>query len=247
MMVFHYHQKRISNLDLRLYINKTRIKQVKEFNFLGVVFDECLSWKEHTQKIAGKISISVGTLKRLKRFLPMDILKTIYNALILPHLNLGILLWGHKCERIFKLQKWAVRSITSSQYNAHTNPLFQKLKLLKVEDIRNMSYLKFHYKYTKNELPKYFDNMFNQEYPNHDHDTRNKNDPLPPNWKKHGAKNSIRFALLPAIEKLPLEISENVEAHSTVQALAKKAKFHFIESYSGGCNDQNCFVCKTQT
>ena len=79
MMVFHYHQKRISNLDLRLYINKTRIKQVKEFNFLGVVFDECISWKEHTQKIAGKISVSVGTLKRLKCFLPMDILKTIYS------------------------------------------------------------------------------------------------------------------------------------------------------------------------
>ena len=69
----------------------------------------------------------------------------------------------------------------------------------------------------------------------------------PPNWKKHGAKNSIRFALLPAIENLPLEISENVEVHSTVQALAKKAKFHFIESYSGGCNDHNCFVCKTQS
>ena len=88
--------------------------------------------------------------------------------------------------------------------------------------------------------------MFDQDYPNHDHDTRNKNEPLTPNWKKHGAKNSIRFALLPAIENLPLEISENVEAHSTVQALAKKAKFHFIESYSGECNDQNCFVCQTQ-
>ena len=34
MMVFHYHQKRISNLDLRLYINKTRIKQVKDIRDL---------------------------------------------------------------------------------------------------------------------------------------------------------------------------------------------------------------------
>ena len=50
MMIFHYHQKRITNLDLRLYINKTRIKQVKEFNFLGIVFDECISWKDHIQK-----------------------------------------------------------------------------------------------------------------------------------------------------------------------------------------------------
>ena len=247
MMVFHYHQKRISDLNLHLYINKTRIKQVKEFNFLGVVFDECISWKNHTQKIAGKISVSTGTLKRLKRFLPMDVLKTIYNALILPHLNLGILLWGQNCERIFKLQKWAVRAITSSKFNAHTNPLFQKLKLLKVEDIKNVSYLKFHYKYTKNELPKYFDNMFDQEYPTHDHDTRNKNEPLPPNWKKHGAKDSIRFALLPTIESLPPEITQDIELNTTIQGLAKKAKYHFIESYSDRCTDPNCFVCKTQS
>ena len=168
-------------------------------------------------------------------------------TLILPHLNLGILSWGQNCERIFKLQKWAVRAITSSKFNAHTDPLFQKLKLLKVEDIKNVSYLKFHYKYTKNELPKYFDNMFDQEYPTHDHDTRNKNEPLPPNWKKHGAKDSIRFALLPTIESLPPEITQDIELNTTIQGLAKKAKYHFIESYSDRCTDPNCFVCKTQS
>ena len=247
MMVFHYHQKRISNLDLRLYINKTRIKQVKEFNFLGVVFDECMTWKNHIQKIAGKISVSVGTLSRLKRFLPMDVLKTIYNALILPHLNLGILLWGHNFKRIFKLQKWAVRAITSSKYNAHTNPLFQKLKLLKVEDIKNTAYLKFYYKYIKDELPKYFDNMFDKKYLTHDHDTRNKNEPLLPKSKKQGAQTAIRFSLLQTIESLPVDITLNLELNSTIQGLAKKAKYHFIESYSGRCNDPSCFVCKTQS
>ena len=247
MMVFHYHQKRISNLDLRLYINKTRIKQVKEFNFLGVVFDECMTWKNHIQKIAGKISVSVGTLSRLKRFLPMDVLKTIYNALILPHLNLGILLWGHNFTRIFKLQKWAVRAITSSKYNAHTNPLFQKLKLLKVEDIKNTAYLKFYYKYIKDELPKYFDNMFDKKYLTHDHDTRNKNEPLLPKSKKQGAQTAIRFSLLQTIESLPVDITLNLELNSTIQGLAKKAKYHFIESYSGRCNDPSCFVCKTQS
>ena len=246
MMIFHYHQKQITNLDLRLYINKTRIKQVKEFNFLGIVFDECISWKDHIQKIAGKISVSVGTLNRLKRFLPMDILKVIYNALILPHLNLGILLWGHNFDRIFKLQKRAVRAITSSKYNAHTNPLFQKLKLLKVEDIKNIFYLKFHYKYTKNELPTYFDNMFDREYLTHDHDTRNKNKPLSQNSIKQGAKNSIRFSLLPTIENLPLDITLNIELNPNTQVLAKKAKIYFIESYSSRCNDPKCFVCKIQ-
>ena len=146
----------------------------------------------------------MGTLNRLKRFLPADVLKTIYNALILPHLNLGILLWGHNFDRIFKLQKWAVRAITNSKYNAHTNPLFQKLKLLKVEDIKNTACVKFYYKYLKNELPSYFDNMFDKKFLTHDHGTRNKNNPILPTPKKEGAKSALRFSLLPIIDSLPL-------------------------------------------
>ena len=99
----------------------------------------------------------------------------------------------------------------------------------------------------KNELPKYFDNMFKKEYLTHDHDTRNKDKSLLPISKKKGAANSIRFSLLPTIESLPLEITLNLELNSTIQGLAKKAKYHFIESYSGRCNDPSCFVCKTQS
>ena len=162
----------------------------------------------------------------------------------MPHLNFGILLWGHNSKRIFRLQKWAVRNVTSSKYNAHTNPIFQKLKLIKFHDIRNLSYLKFHYKYTKNELPKYFDNMFDQKFSTHDHDTRHKNDPKPPDWKKQAAKKSIRFSLLPAIKNLPHDLQTNYE-DIKLHVLAKKAKQFFINSYAGRCSDKSCFVCKS--
>ena len=124
MMIFHFPQRNISKVKLDLVINKTKIEQVKEFCFLGVVFDECLTWKSHNHKIASKIAMTVGTINRLKRFLPVDVLKIIYNALVLPYLNYGLLLWGLNFKRIFKLQKWAVRAITSSKFRAHTERLF---------------------------------------------------------------------------------------------------------------------------
>ena len=246
MMVFHYHQKKISNIKLKLFINNTAIEQVKEFCFLGVVFDECLTWKPHVQKIGSKISMANGTLNRLKRFIPQDVLKMIYSALILPHLNFGVLLWGHNSKRIIRLQKWAVRAVTSSKYNAHTNPIFQTLRLIKFHDIRNLSYLKFHYKYTVNELPKYFDKMFDQNFPTHNYLTRHKNKPLPADWKKQAAKRSIRFSLLPAIENLPEELKVDYKSIK-LNALAKKAKKVFVDSYTDRCNDSSCFVCKIQT
>ena len=98
----------------------------------------------------------------------------------------------------------------SAKYNAHTNPLFQNLKLLKVEDIKNTACVKFYYKYLKNELPRYFDNMFDKKYLSHDHGTRNKNKPILPTPKKDGAKSALRFSLLPIIDSLPIEITQDL-------------------------------------
>ena len=50
MMLFHFPQKKITNITLDLKINKTKIEQVDEFCFLGVMFDECITWKSHVKK-----------------------------------------------------------------------------------------------------------------------------------------------------------------------------------------------------
>ena len=82
-----------------------------------------------------KISRTVGLINRLKNYIPENALLTIYNTLIIPHLNYGILTWGFISNRIMKIQKKAVRSITLSKYNAHTEPIFKTLKLLKINVI----------------------------------------------------------------------------------------------------------------
>ncbi len=43
--------------------------------------------------------------------------------------------WGFIAKKVTKLQKKVLRILTVSKYNAHTEPLFKKLKLLKVNDI----------------------------------------------------------------------------------------------------------------
>ena len=72
-------------------------------------------------------------------------LLTIYNSLILPHLNYGILAWGYDTTRIFKLQKNSLRAISSTKYIAHTDPLFKSLALLKVEHIHKVQQLNLFY------------------------------------------------------------------------------------------------------
>ena len=48
----------------------TEIERVQEFNYLGIQLNEHLTWKK--QKIANKISRSIGILNKLKRCLPQN-------------------------------------------------------------------------------------------------------------------------------------------------------------------------------
>ena len=56
-------------------------------------------------EVSKKISRITGTLKRLQLIVPKNILLTIYNTLILPHINYGLLVWGNQSGKILQLQK----------------------------------------------------------------------------------------------------------------------------------------------
>ena len=95
-MIFHYRQRQIDNLILNLKINSEPIERVTEFNFFGLTIDEHLNWSPHIQKVSNKISRMLGIINRLKRFLPTNILRLIYNSLILPYFQYSILTRGFK-------------------------------------------------------------------------------------------------------------------------------------------------------
>ena len=89
-----------------------------------------IKWTSHAASIANRISKHIGVTNRLKIILPLHILRTLHNTLILPHLYYGILLWGHGNNRLHMLQKQVIRIITISKYNAHTEPLCKALNII---------------------------------------------------------------------------------------------------------------------
>ena len=120
--MFRKKNKPFKDKDIpQLKIRDKIIKKEAEFDFLGIVISEDLTWQKHIAKISLKISKVNGILTKLRYFLPRHTLKTIYNSLILPHLQYGVTLWGHDCNRISILQKQCVRKICKvKKYKAHT-------------------------------------------------------------------------------------------------------------------------------
>ena len=75
--------------------------------------------------------------------------------MILPYINYGISLWGNNHERVTKLQRKTIR-IIKNIYHSHTESLFKKLHMLKVEGILKLNQRKFFYKFINKDLPDYF-------------------------------------------------------------------------------------------
>ena len=63
-------------------------------------------------------------------------------------------------KHLVTLQKRAVRTISRSAFDAHTDPIFKSLKLLKFENIVSLQVAKIMYLYKKGQLPESFNNMF---------------------------------------------------------------------------------------
>ena len=103
-----------------VYTDKT------ELNFLGLIFDINRNWKVHINFISGKIARVIGYLHRLKFVFPKQMLFSIYNSLILPHMSYSVLVWGTQYNKIELLQKKAVRVLSFKSPIAHTEPIFKR-------------------------------------------------------------------------------------------------------------------------
>ena len=151
--------------DLVLKINNTVIKQVTHTKFLGVIIDNQLNWDKHLSSLRQKLYYSLSTISRIKDLVPENLLPDLYYTLFESHLSYSISCWGgisdKKLASIFKIQKKALRIIfgDSESFKAkfmtccrvrpymeqrlgpdfyqkeHTKPLFNKHKILTVQNL----------------------------------------------------------------------------------------------------------------
>ena len=182
-------------------------------------------------------------MNRLKLYVPPYTLRTIYPSLILPHINCGLLLWGLNTERIFKLQKRAVRIMTSRKYLSHTESLFRTLNLLNLDDLHKLNQFKFIYRLQNNNLPIYFKSIsMTHLYDIHHHNTRNKHVLVLPKVKYEFAKKSIRYPIQKLINESRSIIIDKIETHC-FNGFSSYIK-RYMKRYTSTYYLSNCYVCQ---
>ena len=174
---------------------------------------------------------------------------SIYNSLILQHLNYLLLAWGTKSNIIELLQKKAIRVLYSKSPIAHTAPLCIKMNQPKLSDLYTCNLLKLYLKLYRNRLPLYFDNVL-PEFGEHNHMLRNDLIRLPVVRCEFGEMNAkyqmhlrLRNLANPRNQQLPnIEITVDTWEHPFI-VFFKYLKTQFVRSYSNICNLNDCFVC----
>jgi hypothetical protein len=230
--------------EFKLNINGSPIEHVRSFNFLGLTIDETLSWKDHTNYLATKLAKYCGIFNKVKNYLPPHIMRSLYCSLINSNLNYCLLTWGFESQRLSKLQKKIIRITSCSKYNAHTEPLFKSLKLLKLTDMFTLNVLKFYYKFKRGQLPSFFQSYAIMPQSDvHAHATRHHSHIRTQVTRTRLAQKCLRHTLPSVINNTPNHITSKIDTHS-YQGFSTYVKKHLIDSYSYECHIPDCYICR---
>ena len=114
---------------------------------------------------------------RSRFFLSRTTKTALYYSLVYPYLTYCSTVWAStyvtNLNRIFSLQKRAVRAITKSNYLVHSAPLFSDLKILDIFKINALQTAKFMFSYYHQNLPGVFSYLFITSDQVHGYNTRN--------------------------------------------------------------------------
>ena len=131
---------------------------------LGVFLDENLSWGAHIKSISRKISSGIGALKRIRPYVPLSLLETIYKSIVQPHFDYCSPVWDNCSQgmlnKLQKLQNRAARIITHSSYDIPSSEVLDKLKWERITERQTKTRCILMYKILNGLQPEYLRDQF---------------------------------------------------------------------------------------
>ncbi|MCP4484330.1 MAG: reverse transcriptase family protein [Flavobacteriaceae bacterium] len=162
-VLFHSPRKILPD-QINIKFGHKKVSRAKYVKFLGILLDEHLSWKYHITELHKKLSKTSGIFFKIRHYIPLQPLISLYHSLFSSFLSYGITAWGLTygtyLKPLFLLQKKILRCISFQNFIAPSAPIFHSLKILKLEDMIHSNVLNFAYKAMNKLSPTCFHNFF---------------------------------------------------------------------------------------
>ena len=129
----HYLQlktKHYYNVNTQTKFDLKYITKAAATKFLGLIIDDTLSWKQHTDQVINKMHVACCVIRNIKSLESQDTLKIIYFAHIHSILSYAIILGGNSSyiNKVFILKK-IIRIITNTIRDS-CRELFKDIQIL---------------------------------------------------------------------------------------------------------------------
>ena len=165
LIIFHKPRDKIPDINIKL--NGHKLTPTTTIKYLGIYLDDTLSGDFHCTQLLNKLERANAMLSKVRHFVPQDKLISIYYAILASHLFYGCQIWGINpksplFKKVENQQKRAMRLITFSKYDNHSEPLFKSLKILKIKDYISLLNCLLIHDHSQDLLPSSFDDYFIQ-------------------------------------------------------------------------------------
>ena len=187
----------------------------------------------------------MGVLGRASAVLGRHSLQMLYNAMVLPHLQYCLMVWGdfqgnqnrQLGDRLLKLQKSYAGLIAGRKGRYHSDPIFAELGMLKVDDLYRQQ-LRIHaWKFWNERLPESQGRVLSRVSDRHGYNTRSAEHGISFTMQDH---KSIGYRVPKEWDSLRKEVREV----KSLPGFKKSSKKDFIAKYNAfKCVDKSCFIC----
>ena len=232
----------IDNIPItEVYHNNPNTKE-RSFRFLGFQLDNKLDFKAHTQYVINKLNSANFILRRVKNQIGTQQKICIYNSLFRSHFEYGISIWsrGNNIDRIEKLQKRAVLAIDGPSKKRHTEPVFKRHGILKVQHVRDLNDIGLAHSVIHNYAPELLQQFLKKKLP---HPLVNTRRNLLNLEDTQADTSSICKWIIPDLWN---KLTNEQKAIDKIQRLKLQLKKKYLSEYISNpiCPDRTCWICK---
>ena len=157
------------------------IEWIKEFKYLGLTMTNTMSFSKHINNVSLNISRITGSFLNLRAFIPLQILIRLYYALVFPHLNHHIIIWGsapqsHLSKLMVRINNLIRVILGVTRINGRpvmgVDEMYEQLSFLKLSSLFKYNMYKFLRQLLDGELPDFATSLLNEHLITHSYNTR---------------------------------------------------------------------------
>jgi hypothetical protein len=201
----------VQNIE-SISVNNHNIPRVNKVKYLGIFFDDGLTWKEHIKYVFDKVRKYSGIFYKMRHIIPGNCLKQLYFALVHSTLQYGIEIYANTnhsyLHDLIILNNRILRTLQFRNARTRVSDLYSRYNTLPVNLLHDQRLGLFVYKfiYCQNLLPPSFHDYFRQNSVVHSHLTRSRSNLHVEMFNKSFGKRALHYRAMVVWNNLPTTV-----------------------------------------